>query len=503
MILNMTSRTDFWQLVALAWREKKNQVPVVLEMLEDNLTPVLAYLTLRRTGSGSFLYESVIGGERTARYSFLGVKPFQSFAYRDGQIQILDRNGIVVTNDNTDPKIFLADELERFSMLTVPGLPPFAGGLVGNIGYDAVRLVEPQIKDENPDELGLPDINLMYFDSVIAFDHVAKKIYLIKLVKIEAEASVNEANYLQATEQLDELHEQLLSPRLLDLVPGQPTNGITSNFTQAEFEAMVKRCQEYITAGDAFQIVVSQRFSCPLTVEAFVIYRCLRHTNPSPYLFFLDFGAWQMIGSSPEILVNVKDREVSICPIAGTRPRGKNDVEDDQLAAELLADNKECAEHLMLIDLARNDIGRVAAFGTVEVPRRMFIEKYSTVMHIVSEVTGKLRQELSPLDALWTSVPAGTLSGAPKIRAMEIIEELEPTRRGPYGGCVGFLGFDGNIETAIVIRTAIATNNRLYWQAGAGIVYDSDPAKEYLETCQKGKSILRSLVMAGNTKDAS
>lgn len=499
MILKQMNKTEFEERLSLAKTANKVMVPIYLEITEDMMTPVLAFLTLRRPGLPAFLFESVIGGEHTARWSYLGFNPFRVFTCKGQGVTVCDHQRQILKSETGDPKKIMPEELAKYSLLPAPGLPPFCGGLVGNIGYDAVRLVEPSVPDKNRDDLNLPDITMMYFDAVIAFDHVFKKIYLIRLVPVYNDP---EKSFDLAVAGLKELHEQLLRPRYLDLLPGSGSNSVSSNMTPAEFEAMVRRAKDYIEAGDVVQTVVSQRFSCPITADPFVVYRCLRHTNPSPYLFFVDFGQWQLIGSSPEIMVKVEAGKISINPIAGTRPRGKTPEEDARLETELLQDEKERAEHIMLVDLARNDVGRVAEFGSVTVPpnRIMFIERYSTVMHLVSEVTGKLKAGVAPLEALWASLPAGTLSGAPKVRAMQIIDELETTRRGPYGGCVGFLGFDGNIETAIVIRTAVAVGGQVYWQAGSGIVYDSVPETEYQESCNKGRSILGALIMAGNTK---
>lgn len=500
MILKKTTRVQLGDLVAQARESGKKTVPIWIELTEDMLTPVMAFMTLQRNGKPAFIFESVIGGEQTSRYSYMGFNPFAIFNCRGNQVEITTlTNGGKVEKPIGDPRQILAEQMKKYSMLTVPELPKFDGGLVGNFGYDAVRLVEPTVPDQNPDELGLPNITLMYFDVIIAFDHVIKKIFAICMVPVDGDI---DTLYSEKMEYLEELHQQLVRPLIQDLVlDDAPTNGAKSNMSKDEFMEMVRCCKEYIIKGDVFQIVVSQRFSCPLTVDPFTIYRVLRRTNPAPYLFFLDFGQWQMIGSSPEIMVQVTGRQIKISPIAGTRPRGSDADEDERLGRELLADPKERAEHRMLVDLARNDVGRIAKFGTVRVSGLMYLVRYSTVMHIVSDVIGELKDGISPLEALWASLPAGTLSGAPKIRAMQIIDKLEKSRRGPYGGCVGFLGFGGNIETAIVIRTAVVANNTVCWQAGSGIVYDSDPKIEYDESCRKGRSILNALVEAGNTKE--
>jgi anthranilate synthase component 1 len=509
MILRQTSKEEFLALIKQAKEMGKQRVPIWIEMAEDMITPVLAFLMLKKEeGDPGFLYESVESGERVGRWSYVGVHPFRTFTCRGRDVTIIDhaepdiKDIRIGCNPRKVLEIGLAGSL---SMLVDPSLPvPFAGGLVGNIGYDTIRLIEPTIPDTNRDDLGLPDITLMYYDIVLAFDHVSKKVYVICSVPVEGEV---ESNYRQAMDRLEGIHDQLLQPfdpRSFDLKRGTPSDGITSNMTKAEFKEMVARCKEYLKAGDVIQVVVSQRWSCPLEVEPFTIYRHLRRTNPAPYLFYLDFGGWQMIGSSPEIMVQVTGDQVMISPIAGTSPRGKDDAEDDALAAKLLADEKERAEHIMLVDLARNDIGRVAKLGKdmVKVVRMMYIVMYSTVIHIVSDVIGTLADGTSSLMALLAGLPAGTLVGAPKIRAMEIIDELEPTRRGPYGGCVGFLSFTGDIETAIVIRTAVVAKRKVWWQAGSGIVADSNPDSEYEESRNKGKAIFNALIAAGNTLES-
>lgn len=502
MILQKVTHERLTSLIAQAKELGKKTAPVWIELTEDMLTPVMAFMTLRRSGVPAFIFESVIGGEKTSRYSYMGFNPFAIFNCKGNQVEITTlANGGKVEKPVGDPRQILANEMEKYSMLTVPGLPEFGGGLVGNFGYDAVRLAEPTVPDQNPDELGLPDITLMYFDVIIAFDHVTKKIFVICMVPVDGDINTL---YSEKMEYLEELHQQLVRPLIQDLaLDVSPVNEAKSNMSKNEFMEMVRRCKEYIAKGDAFQIVVSQRFSCTLAVDPFTIYRVLRRTNPAPYLFFLDFGQWQMIGSSPEIMVQVIGRQVKISPIAGTRPRVKDSNEDERLGQELLADPKERAEHQMLVDLARNDVGRITKFGTVRVSDLMHLVRYSTVMHIVSDVIGELKDGISSLEALWASLPAGTLSGAPKVRAMQIIDELEKSRRGSYGGCVGFLGFGGDIETAIVIRTAVVANGIIYWQAGSGIVFDSDPETEYDESCKKGRSILNALVVAGNTRGGS
>jgi len=457
---------------------------------------------LKKEGVPGFLYESVENGVQASRWSYVGVDPFRTFVCRGGDVTITDRANSTRNISGCDPVKVLEEELASLSMLVDPNMPvPFPGGLVGNFGYNVISLVEPIIPDTNPDALGLPDITLMYYDIVLAFDNVTKKVYLICSVPVEGDVR---NNYSQAIKRLEGVHEQLLQPydpRKFDLTRGEPQGDVESNMTEVEFKAMVARCREYIEAGDIIQVVVSQQFSCPLNVDPFTFYRHLRRTNPAPLLFYLDFVEWQMVGSSPEIMVQVAGDQVMISPIAGTRPRGEDAAEDAALAEELLADEKERAEHIMLVDLARDNVARVAKPG-VRVVRMMFVVMYSTVMHIVSDVAGTLKDGISSLRALLAGFPAGTVSGAPKIRAMQIIDELEPDRRGPYAGCVGFLCFTGDAETAIVIRTAVVAKGKVWWQAGSGIVWNSDPDKEYRESCNKALAILNALVEAGNTMTA-
>ncbi len=502
MIIGQTTYAQFKSLRTKAIEADKKCIPVAVKTTEDMLTPVLAYLTLCPNGERSFLYESVVGGEHTSRYSYLGIAPLETITCLGNDVTISGKTGDVKV---TNPQVIIANELERYSVLTDPNLPPFTGGLIGNIGYEAVRLIEPTVPEPKHDELGLPDITLMHFDCTIAFDHLYKAIYLIKLIRIDAHRDEQLTSYCEAVKMLQGINEQLNKPRFSDMTRSIKHYCVSQSHTQEKYEQMVKRCKKYIIAGDIFQVVVSQRFSCELGIKPFMLYRYLRQTNPAPFLFFLNFGTWQMVGSSPEILVKVEDRKVTIRPIAGTRKRGATTEEDLALERELQTDEKERAEHIMLVDLARNDVGRVACAGTVQVPTDLYmrVERYSSVMHLVSDVHGLLRDDMSPLDALWASLPAGTLSGAPKVRAMQIIAELENTKRGPYGGCVGFLGYDGNIETAIVIRTAVIKDGIACWNAGGGVVYDSDPTAEFHESQNKGESIKRALKLAGNIKEDS
>ena len=508
MILHTTSLQAALGLQASAKATGKRRYPVFLKITEDHITPVAAFLTLRRqAGRQAFLYESVEGGERTSRWSFLGVNPFLRFCCTGftWTCDPLTADATLPTGLPNDPKLALQLLLDAHAALSVADLPsPFIGGAVGNFGYDAVRLVEPTIPDTGRDDFHLPDISLLLFNQVIAFDHVFKAIYLIETLPVESLDP--QADYQAALTRLS-LTEWTLRQSDVAAVTACEVLAdaqVSCNLTQPEYEAMVREAKEQIANGEIFQVVLALRFSTTLHVDPFTVYRGLRARNPAPYQFFVDFGEWQLIGASPEILVSVEQQptgqpRVKICPIAGTRPRLHDAQRDRQLEAELLTDPKERAEHLMLVDLARNDASRVCIPGSVVAEPLMYIERYATVVHIVSDVVGLLREGLHPLDAIWASLPAGTLSGAPKIRAMGLIDQLEPTRRGPYGGCVGFIGFDGNITTAIVIRTALTLNDQVYWQAGAGIVADSNPTTEYRECCQKARSILLALALVGNT----
>jgi anthranilate synthase component 1 len=382
----------------------------------------------------------------------------------------------------------------------VPGLPPYTGGAVGYMSYDVVRDVE-RLPDENPDDLDVPDMFFMLTDSLVAFDHVKHKMVLIANAHIGATGP--DAAYDRAVARLDTMRHKLRQP--LDLPPQEKKEvKITprSNFKRKDFENVVRRCKEYILSGDVFQVVPSQRWSVPLPCDPFDLYRALRVINPSPYMFYLQMGDIKLAGSSPEVLVKLQGEKVTVRPIAGTRPRGQTEEEDQALANELLADEKECAEHIMLVDLGRNDVGRVCRFNTVEVDDMKVIERYSHVMHIVSNVVGQIKEGLDAFDVLKATFPAGTLTGAPKIRAMEIIDEMEPMRRGPYGGSVGYFSFNGNLDSCITIRTLLIKGDQVCVQAGAGIVADSDPATEYEETCVKARGMINAIEWAARGLDS-
>ncbi len=487
----MLSRTDFDRLAA----EGHNRIPVVREVLSDLDTPLSVYLKLA-DGPNAYLFESVEGGETWGRHSIIGLPARRTFSISDGMLEVRDHGEVVETRALDDP----LGEVERlraaFTVPRLPGLPAFTGGLVGYFGFECIGYVEPRLAGAGkPDQLGTPDILLMLSEEVAVFDNLKGRLYLI----VHADPSEPQA-YARAERRLDALvhrlrHAGASYPDVLD-----PANLVeddfVSGFTREGFIDAVKRSREYIAAGDVFQVVLSQRLSVPFRARPVDVYRALRALNPSPYMYFLDLGTTQIVGSSPEILVRQQGDQITVRPIAGTRPRGATPEQDLALEAELLADPKERAEHLMLIDLGRNDVGRVAEPGTVEVGEQFVVERYSHVMHIASEVTGRLKPGLSYADVLKATFPAGTVSGAPKIRALEIIQELEPIRRNIYSGAVGYIGWHGDADTAIAIRTAVIQDGRLHVQAGAGIVYDSDPETEWEETMNKGRALFRAVAQA-------
>lgn len=474
-------------------------VPIYRQLIGDSLTPVTAFKKIQR-GDWAFLFESVIGGERVGRYSFLGAEPFLVFQAWDRKIEIREpATGKVQKQTVDDPLKFLEELVNRYRAPHLPGLPRFCGGAVGYAGYDSVRYVE-RLEHPPHDDRGLPDLCFAFYDRMVLFDHINKTIAVV------AHAHVDPANpekaYETACQRVDDLVDTLDQPggdlALRDIRPaGLARREVQSNFAPGAFEAAVEKAKEYIKAGDIFQVVLSQRFTTQTSAEPFDIYRTLRVVNPSPFMFFLQVGPKvQLVGSSPEIMVRVEEDKVTIRPLAGTRKRGQTEEEDERLARELLDDPKERAEHIMLVDLGRNDVGRVARYGTVQISDVMNVERYSHVMHICSNVVGRLRPGTSAFDALWSCLPAGTLSGAPKVRAMEIIDELEPHRRGPYGGAVGYVDFSGNMDTCIALRTLVIQGKTVYLQAGAGVVYDSVPEKEREETENKAMGLLRALELA-------
>ncbi len=452
-------------------------VPIYREVRADLETPVSAYLKVAR-GGYSFLLESAEGGERMGRYSFIGTEPYRVFAgeHADG-----------------DPLEVVRSELERSRAVPAPSLPRFHGGAVGYLAYEAVAHFEPRVPVPEVDTLGIPESWLMFIDSLLVFDHLKHTIKVVAHVRLDGDI---DASYRSAQRRIDELVERLGRP--LGALPyvshaGASGRDVTSNWEKQDFLDAVGTCKDYIRAGDVIQVVLSQRFTRETGAHPFEVYRSLRTINPSPYLFYLQFGETYLVGSSPELLVNIEDGLVEVHPIAGTRPRGATLLEDERLGEELSHDPKEIAEHVMLLDLGRNDVGRVSEPGSVKVTQQLDLEYYSHVMHLVSHVTGRLSPSMSAYDALRAAYPAGTVSGAPKIRAMEIIADLEPDRRGPYAGGVGFFDLSGNIETCITIRTLVMKDGKAHVQAGAGIVHDSDPEKEFEECRHKARALLAAI----------
>ncbi|MCB9144369.1 MAG: anthranilate synthase component I [Anaerolineales bacterium] len=471
--------------------ESTNVQTIIREISADLETPVSIYLKLRGDGA-SFLLESVEGGERIARYSFIGVQPRAEYILRNDEIEIKDEHGSRAIKVEGDPTRFLQNEMDRFPAVRVPNTPRFTGGLVGFLGFESVRFFEPTLGAKMKRGF-IPDGIYMLADTIVAFDHARRSIFLI--------ANVLDGNTEAANQKLDAIESRIQQPLppapKKEIVPSK----IKSNHTQGTYEDMVRAAKENILAGDIFQVVLSQRFTRETNVEPFDVYRAVRRLNPSPYMFFFDFGTVDgeplyLCGSSPEMFVRLEGRTASLRPIAGTRPRGKDNAADDALAQELLADPKERAEHVMLVDLGRNDLGRVCEYGTVRVSDFFTVEKYSHVMHIVSHVEGKLKPELTAFDLVRAAFPAGTVSGAPKVRAMEIIADLEPDARGAYAGMVGYFGFDGAMDTCLAIRTMVGRGNTVSVQAGAGIVADSNPTSEFQETVNKASAMLRAIDVA-------
>ena len=486
------------------FREKSktgNTIPVYRPILADMETPVSAFYKLM-PDNYAFLLESVEGGEKVARYSFLGSQPSILFQSKGHQVTIENlAKGEKVSKEYEDPLTALEELMQKYVPASIEGLPEFHGGAVGYMSYDMVRFVE-ELPDDTVDELQLPDCFFMIAETILIFDHVNHQIKVVANAHIDGDV---EASYNDAIRKIDGMVEKLTSiseVRLVDkvdvhsdshpeTVPDPP-----SNFTKSAYEDAVRRAKEYIAAGDIIQVVPSQRFSRPVSVDSFYIYRALRVVNPSPYMYYLKCNDFDIVGASPEMMVRVEDGLVQTRPIAGTLPRGKTDAEDRELEQKLLGDPKERAEHVMLVDLGRNDLGRVCEYHTVEVTDLMIVERFSHVMHIVSHVIGRLRDDLSAFDVMRACLPAGTLSGAPKIRAMEIIDELEPTRRATYGGAVGYFSFSGSADTAITIRTAVIKDGTAYVQAGGGVVADSVPENEYYETVSKAWALLTAIEMA-------
>jgi anthranilate synthase component 1 len=485
-----------------------NVIPVRARLVDDCETPVSAFLKLRGgepEGAPCFLLESAEQGQ-VGRYSFVGLRPRALLRWSDGVLSEWSGDNLNVADEPSrsepapDPYAAVAARLQRYRPAPVLGLPPFAGGAVGFFAYDLVRTVEP-LGSPNSDPLGLPDMALMVTDAMLIFDHLQHELTILACAFVEEDGSV-EAAYENAAATIAEMRERL---RGAVPVPAHPTVSeppeFVSNMKREEFEAIVSRIIEYVHAGDAFQVVPSQRFSAPAPVEAFSVYRGLRAVNPSPYMYFLEFGDFQIAGASPEPLVKVEGRRVSSRPIAGTSPRGGSEDEDRRLAERLINDPKERAEHVMLVDLGRNDLGRVCEYGSVEVDELMVVETYSHVLHIVSQVSGKLKEGVSAMDVMRSCLPVGTLSGAPKVRAMQIIDELEPVKRGGYGGAVGYLSWNGDLDTAIHIRTVVVKDGQLHVQAGGGTVADAKPAYEYNESVNKARAVFRAVEVACEQPD--
>ncbi len=499
----MKTQPDLEQFIRLA--AQYDRVPVYRRLLADSLTPVSAFHALD-TGGTACLFESVIGGEKVGRYSFLAVDPVCEVSARQHALTVR-AGGTTEQRTVDDPIEELRQLMQGVRVAPVEGLTqPFKGGAIGYAGYDMVRYSE-NLPNAPEDDRQLPDLAFAFYDRLVVFDNVTKSMSVVSLVDTspfprrdldETERSALRQAYDRAQAQIQqtidrlESHDQRLP--LADIASGGQANiPWTSNFQQEDFQQAVRRCVEYIRAGDIFQVVISQRLAVPTRTDPFEIYRTLRVINPSPFMFFLRTPDVTLVGSSPEIMCRVIDGKLTVRPLAGTRPRGETEQEDNRLAAELLADPKERAEHVMLVDLGRNDVGRVARYGSVELTDVMSIERYSHVMHITSNVTGQLATNKDAFDALRACVPAGTVSGAPKVRAMQIIDELEPHRRGPYAGAVGYIDYGGNMDTCIALRTLVVKEGVAYVQAGAGIVADSDPASEYQETLNKAQGLLRAI----------
>ncbi|MFU8848278.1 MAG: anthranilate synthase component I [Opitutales bacterium] len=485
------TKSEFTELAA-----KGNTVPVSLDLTADCETPLGAYSKIR-SGGPAFLFESIVGGERISRYSFLGANPRKVFRVFEDEVTITHKDGQRETCPTPkDPLKIIEAEMAQYQPVKTPGMPPFNGGAVGYVGHEYIHYVEPSIHKPTENTLELPILYYMITDSVLIFDHARQVLRVCVNAKIEGDPA---AAYERACEEIRRIceqledhqklgHRELAEPGEISVPPG--------NFTQPDFEAAVEKVKEYVRSGDVIQTVLSQRFEKEFKPSPVDLYRALRTVNPSPYMFLLEDDDFSVVGASPEVHVRLTGDEVVIRPIAGTRHRGASEAEDLALEKDLLADAKERAEHLMLVDLARNDIGRVCQFGSVHVPDYMIVERYSHVMHIVSQVAGTIRPECSAYDLMRATFPAGTLSGAPKVRALQIIAELEQSQRGVYGGAIGYFGFEGNHDSAIGIRTAVVKNEKIYIQSGAGVVADSVPASEFMETVNKAKAMLKAVACA-------
>ena len=507
----MRYRPSFEAFAELA--RSHNVVPVYRQLVADDLTPVSAYGKIR-DASGAFLFESVVGTERVGRYSFLGAAPFQWFEAYGNRVRTKTGTGEWVETTHADPLKYFEDQIAAYHAPHIPGLSRFCGGAVGYAGYDTIRYIE-NLPNAPTDDRQIPDLSFAFYDRMVIFDHIFKTVFVVVQARFQIEdfrLKIEDLTrlYEETCGRVDELVTQLAQPTSqlppVDIDPisrnlQSPISNLqspryASNFTPDGYKDAVRKAKEYINAGDAFQIVLSQRFRTETSAKPFDVYRALRVINPSPFMFFLESGPVTLIGASPEIMCRVENREMVVRPLAGTRRRGANHDEDRLLAEELLKDPKERAEHIMLVDLARNDVGRVCELGSVRITDLLTVERYSHVMHLSSTVVGTLAEGKTSFDAMRSALPAGTLSGAPKVRAMEIIDELEPHRRGPYGGAVGYVDFSGNTDTCIALRTMVLRGNIADVQAGAGLVADSDPEAEYQETVNKAMSLMRAIEVA-------
>ncbi len=489
-------KQDFLNLA----EQEYTHIPVYREVVTDLDTPLSAYLKLANT-EHSFLFESVQGGERWGRYSIIGLKCYETLQVHGHQIRVMRDGQLLQECEHNDPLQWIEDYRQQFKVPEIADVPRFLGGLVGYFGYDTIRYIEPRLGlSDKPDDFGNADIMLMVATEFLVFDNLKGSLYIIVLVPSE-----QTDGYDQAQQRIDEIQSDLQKPLPLPTLccdQDEPQElDFVSGFSEQGFKQAVVKAKQYIAAGDVMQVVLSQRLNAHFNGDALDVYRHLRRLNPSPYMYYLNMGDFEIVGSSPEILVRQEEDNVTVRPIAGTRPRGADEQQDNALEKELLADPKECAEHLMLIDLGRNDIGRIAEVGSVELTDKMIVERYSHVMHIVSNVVGKLAPNQSCMDVLRATFPAGTVSGAPKVRAMEIIDELEPVKRGVYSGAIGYISWQGNMDTAISIRTAVIKDNIISVQAGAGIVYDSVPDNEWIETLNKAKAVLKAAALAEQAEE--
>jgi len=482
------SKAEFIKLA-----KRGNLIPVYREILADFDTPLSAFCKIKKNDY-SFLLESVEGGERIARYSFMGSNPSVVFSNKAERVTVIEGGKRREYQSKEDPIDDLKEILKRYDPVVVPGLPRFSGGLIGYFGYDMVRYME-RIPDKNPDDLSVPDSFFMLCDTVLIFDHVDHKIKVVSNAHVTKDPA---RSYREACKKIDGIIEELRSSKPAGRRPHTKKSSVVlkSNVDRKTFEGSIDKAKEYIRRGDIIQVVLSQRFEADISAEPFDIYRALRSINPSPYMYYLKFGDFSLVGSSPEIMVRCEDGVAEVRPIAGTRPRGADAAQDEKLIKELLSDPKELAEHIMLVDLGRNDLGRVCDFNSIKVSDLMTVEKYSHVMHIVSDVSGHIKKGKDAFDVIRATFPAGTVSGAPKVRAMEIIDELEVTRRATYAGSVGYFSFSGNLDSCITIRTILLKGGKAFVQAGAGIVADSIPSKEYEETMNKARALIKAIEMA-------